>query len=108
MRAVNRTMQKRKKHYGRDIDVARAGVEHETMQTVYDWVAVLCFSGLIVLFLQRSMAPEPKDRMIVYLPPALGCALFNYLGNAGYVLLAVAVLVAAIAYSFVVLKPFAR
>lgn len=78
------------------------------MQTVYDWVSIAIFSGLIVLFLQKSMSERPNDKMISYLPPALGCGLGNYLGNEGYGLVAFAVLAAAVAYIWYVLKPFAR
>ena len=32
------------------------------METVYDWVTVAIFAGLIVLFLQRSVGPE-RDQL---------------------------------------------
>jgi len=52
------------------------------MQTIFDWVTMAVFSGLVVLFLNRSMAPEEKqDNIYHYGPPALGCAVANYLGN---------------------------
>lgn len=76
------------------------------MHTVYDWLTVAVFSGLIVLFLQRSSLEQQTDSIWHYLPPALGCAVANYLGNEGYPLPAVAVLVATAAFIWYVLKPF--
>ena len=77
------------------------------METVYDWVTVAVFVGLAVLFLQRSSEEEPRDRIYHYVPPAVGCAVSNYLGNEGYMIPAVAVIVAVMAYIFHFLKPFA-
>ena len=78
------------------------------METIYDWVTVAIFAGLIVLFLQRSTAEVQVDRVIDYLPPALGCAVGNYLGNHDQHLLAILVIAAVPAYTWFVLKPFAR
>ena len=75
------------------------------METVFDWVTILLFAGLITLFLQRSSMEEPPDSIWHYLPPAIGCALANYLGNEGYTVAAIAVLALAIGYVFKVLKP---
>lgn len=75
------------------------------METIYDWVTVLLFAGLITLFLQRSSMDEPPDTIWHYIPPAIACALANYLGNEGYAIPAVAVLVAGAAYVVKVLKP---
>ena len=84
------------------------------MQTIYDWVTVAIFAGLIVIFLQRSVGDgEPQDSILSYLPPAIGCAVSNYFGNEGlendntaYQLLAAAGIVAVLAYTFYVIKPF--
>lgn len=76
------------------------------LETVYDWVTVATFAGLAILFLQRSSEDQPRDSMVHYLPPALGCAISNYLGNEGYTLPAVALLVGVMAYINFVLKPF--
>lgn len=76
------------------------------METVYDWVTVAVFAGLAVLFLQRSSEDAPSDKIVHYLPPAIGCAVSNYLGNEGYALPAVALLVGVMAYINFVLKPF--
>ena len=76
------------------------------METVYDWVTVAVFAGLAILFLQRSSEDQPRDKMVHYLPPAVGCGTSNYLGNEGFTLAAVGLLVAVMAYIYFVLKPF--
>ena len=91
------------------------------METVYDWVTVAIFAGLIVLFLQRSSGDEPpRDSMWQYLAAAIGCAVANYLGNAAvkdatpgqpdYVnhVLAVVTLLGTVAYIWFALKPFKK
>lgn len=74
------------------------------METIYDWLTMIVFAGLIVLFLQRSTLDEPPDTIWHYLPPSVGCAVANYLGNEGYGIAAYAVLVAVGAYLILVLK----
>ena len=57
------------------------------METVYDWVTVAIFAGLVVLFVQRSTSEEElreRDSLLLYLAAALGCAVANYLGNQGW------------------------
>lgn len=78
------------------------------LQTVYDWITIAIFAGLIVLFLQRSTAEVQVDRVIDYLPPALFCALGNYLGNNGHPVLAVLVIATIPIYVWMVLKPQRR
>ena len=75
------------------------------MQTVYDWLTVLTFSGLSLMFLLRSKMEEPPDKIWQYLPPAVGCALADYLGNAGFALPAVVTFVISLAYIYHVLNP---
>lgn len=75
------------------------------METVWDWVTLFGFAGLVTLFLQRSSAPEPRDKLWQYGPPAIACAIANYVGNHGSVVMAIAILCAAIVYVFMVLKP---
>lgn len=75
------------------------------METLFDWLTVLTFCGLAVLYLQRSSMDEPPDKIWHYAPPAIGCALVNYLGNEGFAVVGIAVLVAVFAYIFYVLKP---
>ena len=76
-----------------------------TMETPFDWLTLMVFTGLVVLLLQRSSQEEPGDKLWQYAPPAIGCAVVNWLGNEGYVLPAVLGLVAVIAYIFYVLRP---
>ena len=92
------------------------------MDTIYDWVTVALFAGLIVLFLQRSSAEgEPQDSIWQYLVASIGCAIANYLGNnaisngaesgaTDYLdhALAVVVLLGTIGYVWFALKPFKR
>lgn len=78
------------------------------METVYDWVTVAIFAGLIVLFLQRSTEEEPRDSMWQYLGASLGCAVSNYLGNEGYHYLAIPAILGTLAYIQIALKPFER
>ena len=77
------------------------------METVYDWVTVAIFGGLVVLFLHRSTTDEPpKDSLIQYLPPCVGCAFANYVGNEGQGTLSFLIVLAVLAYIALVLKPF--
>ena len=78
------------------------------MQTIYDWLTVGSFAGLIVLFLSRSVADEPSDTVWQYLPPAAGCAVANFVGNAGNGALAVIIICASAAYVYYILKPGER
>lgn len=78
------------------------------MKTIYDWVTIAMFAALIILFLQRSMADEPSDKIYQYAPPAIGCAVVNYVGNEGYAAVAVVGIVAIVAYVWYVLKPLER
>jgi hypothetical protein len=83
------------------------------VKTIYDLLTMVIFAGLVVLFLQRSTAAEPRDHMYQYAPPAIGCAVANYVGNqaversnnilAG---LAIGIILAVVAYILYVLKPF--
>lgn len=79
------------------------------MQTIFDWVTMAVFSGLVVLFLNRSMAPEEKqDNIYHYAPPALGCAVANYLGNHDQRVVAIAIIIAVIGYILFFLHPFGK
>ena len=77
------------------------------MSTIYDWVSIGIFAGLIVLFLQRSTDESPAvDSIWHYLPPSIGCAVANYFGNEGNNMAALAVLAATLGFVWLVLKPF--
>lgn len=78
------------------------------MSTVYDWVSIAIFAALIVLFLQRSAEDGPEvDSIWHYLPPSIGCAVANYLGNEGNSWAAIAALAGTLFYIWRVLRPFA-
>ena len=79
------------------------------METVYDWVTVAIFAGLVVLFVQRSTAEEQApehDSLLLYLGAGLGCAVANYVGNKGLHLIAIPLIVAPIAFILYYLRPF--
>lgn len=89
------------------------GAEDADLETIYDWLTVAIFAGLVVLFLQRSSRDAPpRDSIWQYLAASAGCAVANYFGNEAvggrgvvYHLLAVAVLVATLAYIHIALRP---
>lgn len=74
------------------------------METIWDWLTVFLFAGLATLLLQRSSEEVPRDKLWHYAPPALACAVANYLGNHGQPIIAGLLLVGVVAYVFVVLK----
>jgi len=78
------------------------------VETVYDWLTVMIFAGLIVLFLQRSTGDraEKDASLLYYLGAGVGCAVANYFGNHGQDVIAIALLVATVAFIIVCLKPF--
>lgn len=79
------------------------------MQTVYDWVTMAIFCGLVVLFLERSVGERASgDHIEYYLPPCLACAFANYLGNSGQNLAASSILFLILLYIFSILKPFTK
>jgi hypothetical protein len=78
--------------------------QETAMETVWDWLTIFLFAGLVTLLLQRSSEEKPKDKLWQYLPPALACAVANYLGNEGIVWAAVLILIALVAYVLLVLK----
>jgi hypothetical protein len=78
------------------------------MKTIYDWVSLAIFAGLIVLFLQRSTSDRP-DRdasLFYYLAGGVGCAAANYFGNKGEHVVASLLLVATVGFIIYFLKPF--
>lgn len=77
------------------------------MSTIWDFITIAIFAGLIVLFLQRSMADEPSsdDPMWRYLVAALGCAITNYLGNEVSGIAAAVALAATILFILYELRP---
>jgi len=78
------------------------------MDTIYDWVSLAIFAGLVVLFLQRSTSEhQGKDAsLLYYLAAGIGCAVANYFGNHGQNVIAIVLLVATMVMIAVCLKPF--
>jgi hypothetical protein len=78
------------------------------MDTIYDWVSLAIFAGLVVLFLQRSTSEHSgKDAsLLYYLGAGVGCAAANYFGNQGQNLVAIVLLAATVAFIIFFLKPF--
>ncbi len=76
------------------------------METVYDWLTLGIFAGLVVLFLQRSSEEDPQDSLWSYLGAGVGCAVSNYVGNEGYHIIAAALILGTLAFITFVLKPF--
>jgi hypothetical protein len=74
------------------------------VETFWDWITVFAFAGLATLLLQRSAEEEPRDQLWQYAPPAVGCAVVNYIGNEGYHFPAAVLFGAVIVYIFKVLK----
>ena len=80
------------------------------MHSVYDWITLAIFAGLVVLFLQRSTSdrPEKDASLLFYLGAGVGCAVANYFANAGQDLVAIVLLAATVAFILYFLKPFQR
>jgi Ca2+/Na+ antiporter len=80
------------------------------MKSIYDWVTLAIFAGLVVLFLQRSTSEraEKDVSLLYYLAAGVGCAAANYFGNHGQDIVAIALLVATVAFIAYYLKPFQR
>jgi hypothetical protein len=80
------------------------------VESVYDWVTVAIFAGLVVLFVQRSTAeeqePHQHDSLLLYLVAAVGCAVSNYVGNKGMHFSAVPLIAATLAFIVYFLRPF--
>ena len=76
------------------------------METAYDFATVAIFAGLIVLFLERSLADSYSDSLWQYLVASVGCAVANYLGNQGYHIPAILLISGTLVFIFHVLRPF--
>ena len=76
------------------------------METIFACVSVALFTGLIVLFLQRSSEAEPRDHLWQYLAASGGCAVANYLGNEGYQVWAGLTIVFVLVFIWIVLRPY--
>ena len=79
------------------------------METVYDWVTVAIFAGVIVLFVQRSTSDEEAqqhDSLLFYLAAGAGCAVANYVGNKGMHVIAIPLVAATLLFIVYYLRPF--
>jgi len=78
------------------------------LSTVYDWVSLAIFAGLVVLFLQRSTgeSAEKDASLLYYLGAGVGCAAANYFGNEGQHVVAITLIIATIGFVIYFLKPF--
>jgi hypothetical protein len=74
----------------------------------YDFVAIALFCGIAILYLRRSATRITTDSAAHYIPPIVGCALVDWLGNHGQDLLALLMLGSVVAYTLTVLKPLGR
>jgi hypothetical protein len=74
------------------------------METVWDWLTIFFFAGLVTLMLQRSSEETPRDKLWQYLPAVLACAVANYFGNEGVVWAAIGILVGVLVYVLFVLN----
>ena len=79
------------------------------MKSPYDIVSLIMFAGIAILFLQRSASRE-RDPIAIwkYGVAAAGCAIGDIAGNAGLPIPAILIFLAALIFSVVILKPFAR
>ena len=78
------------------------------MSTIYDWLTMGVFCALIVLFLSRSDAAQPRDKLWQYLVASLGCALVNWLGNHGHGVAALVAGATLLLFITLVLDPLGR
>jgi hypothetical protein len=79
------------------------------MTTIFDWLTVGIFAVLAVIYLQRSAGHRPAhDAAWKYLPPAAACMAANQIGNAGFALPAVLLMVGALGYVWFVIRPLDR
>ena len=80
------------------------------MDTIYDWLSLAIFAGLIVLFLQRSTSERADNdvSLLYYLGAGVGCAVANYFGNKGQDVIAILLLIATVAFIAYFMKPFQR
>lgn len=80
------------------------------METVYDWITVAIFAGLVTRFLSTSVEEdgEREDSIWHYLAPSVGCAIANWLGNEGYPIAAVLLIGVCLAYIYYFIWPARR
>jgi len=71
------------------------------MTTIFDWLTVALFAGLITHFLAFSVRSDVRDIAFGhYLLLSVACACANWLGNHGWGWLAILLLLTGGAYAF--------
>lgn len=76
------------------------------MKTVYDWITVMIFAGLVTHFLHQSSKPNGEGQSIwLYMVACVGCASANWLGNNGWHFAAIPLIALTLAYSLYVFGP---
>lgn len=79
------------------------------MKTVFDWLTVVIFAGLAVVYLQRSVGERSShDAVWKYLPPAAACMMANQVGNAGWSVPATLLMFVTLIYIWFVIRPLDR
>ena len=74
------------------------------MKTPFDLISLILFAGLAILFLQRSSSSERDDVAVWrYGVAAIGCAVGDYLGNQGQIYIAIALFIAVVVFSILML-----
>jgi hypothetical protein len=77
------------------------------METVYDWITIGIFTGVLVMFLQRSTGEQQEDdSLLKYLGAGAGCGVANFFGNQGQHIVAIPLLAGTLAFIWYYLKPF--
>jgi hypothetical protein len=77
------------------------------MGTIFDWVTIVMFAGLVTHFLQQSASHGARQAPLwQYAIAAAGCALGDWLGNEGQAAAAAAVIVATLCFmAYVYFRP---
>ncbi len=77
------------------------------MKTVYDWITVMIFAGLVTHFLHQSSKPggEEGQSIWLYMVACVGCGIANWLGNNGWHFAAIALIALTLGYSLYVFGP---
>lgn len=52
------------------------------METIFDFVTVGIFIGIVILYFQYSKKED--QNILMYIWPSIGCATANYFGNKGF------------------------
>lgn len=75
------------------------------MLTPFHLLTLITFGGLMALMFRRSLNEFHTDKLWHYAPPAIGCALVDYIGTSGYRVAGAIGLVLVLAYIYYVIRP---